>query len=326
MKRRAFIGGAIALSAAPLAAEAQPAGKVYRIGVLNEGRPLPPGARSGLALGLGELGWIDGQNCSIVRRDADGDLKRLPVLANDLVRLPVDVIVAVSNLAIAAAKQATTSIPIVMLWAGDPVGSGFVASLARPGGNVTGTTTHPPEVARKLLEVLKDALPGARRVSIILEPEWPGMAAYVREADAAARSLGLRLQYLEVRGSADVDAALARVRREPPDVLYVAAAGAVGVHQQRIITFARERKLPTIWPESAFFARAGGLISYGLSTDESFRQAAALVDKILKGAKPADLPVEQPTKFDLVINLKTAKTLGLTIPAPVLARADQIIQ
>jgi putative ABC transport system substrate-binding protein len=191
---------------------------------------------------------------------------------------------------------------------------------------VTGTTAHTPEVARKLLEVLKDALPGARRVSIILEPEWPGMSAYVREADAAARPLGLRLQYLEVRRPADVDAALARVRREPPDVLYVAASGAVGVQQQRIIDFALRRRLPTIGPESAFFARAGGLISYGLSTDESFRQSAALVDKILKGAKPADLPVEQPTKFDLMINLKTAKALGLMVPPAVLARAHQVIE
>ncbi len=316
---------ALALLAGPLVAEAQPAGKVYRIGVLSEGG-FPPPAVPLLERALRELGWTEGQNLLIERRYAEGDLKRLPGLANDLVRLRVDVIVAVLNHAIAAARQATTSIPIVMMQAGDPVGAGFVTSLARPGGNVTGTTVHAPEWAGKLLEILKDALPGAKKVSVILEPEWPGMSAYVREANAAAQALGLRLQYLDVRAPADVDVALERVRRAPPDVLYVVTTGTVLTQRQRIIIFAMERRLPTIWPAGSLLAREGGLITYGFSLDELGRRTAALVDRILKGAQPGELPVEPPTKYELAVNLKTAKTLGVTIPPSLLLRADQVIE
>lgn len=315
----------LALLAAPLGIPAQQTPKVYRIGVLSEAGP----ARwnSPLARALQEFGWIEGQNLRIEWRFAQGDVKRLPGLANELVRLRVDLIVAASNHAIAAAQQATTSIPIVMMMAGDPVGSGFVKSLARPGGNVTGTTIHTPEVAGKSLEILKDAFPAARDVSVILEPDWPGMPAYIRNADAAARALGLRLHYLEVRGPAGLELVLPRVRRERPDVLYVVPTGTVATQHQRIITFAMEEKLPTVWPGApATFAQAGGLLTYGFNLDEVVRRTAAIVDKVLKGARAADVPVEQPSRFDLAINLKTARALGLTIPPSTLVRATQIIE
>jgi ABC-type uncharacterized transport system substrate-binding protein len=325
--RRTFITGiAGGILAAPLAAGAQEAGNVTRIGVLSELDPPDLQLGASLALALRELGWMEGQNLLIEWRDAHGNIKRLPEMANDLVRLRVDVIVARSNHAIAAAKQATTSIPIVMWAAGDPVGSGFVASLVQPGGNVTGTTIHTPEVAGKLWEVLKEAVPRARRVSVIFEPEWPGQATYVREGNAAARALGLRIQYLEVRGLPDVDAALVRVGREPPDALYVVSTGAVFAERHRIFAFAMKRRVPTIAPGTALLAKAGCLITYGFTLAEVVRRTAALVDKILRGAKPADLPVEQPTKFELVINLKTARALGLTIPRSILSVADEVIQ
>jgi putative ABC transport system substrate-binding protein len=259
-------------------------------------------------------------------RFAEGYVKRLPGLAGDLVRLKVDLIVAVGNHAIAAARQATTSIPIVMMVAADPVGSQFVKSLARPGGNVTGTTIYSPQVAGKLVEVLKGALPDARDVSVILEPDLPGMPAYIREGNVAAKTLGLRVRYLEVRDTSGLDAALAQVHRQRPDALYVVPSGTVGAQYRRIIRFAMKEKLPTFWPAGVGFAHAGGLVTYGPNRDDMMQRTAAIVDKLLKGAHAADVPVEQRSRFDLAINLRTARALGLTIPPSILVRATHIIE
>lgn len=310
--------------ALPLATEGQQPVTVHRIGVLSEATP-PPRA-SPLARALREFGWVEGQNLIIEWRFAQGDVNRLPELANDLVRSRVEVIVAALNHAIAAARQATASVPIVMMMAGDPVGSGFVKSLARPGGNVTGTTIHTPHVAGKLMDIAKGAFPHARDFAVILEPDWPGMPAYIREGNAAAEALGLRLHFLEVRTPAGLDAALARVRRQRPDVLYVVATGVLSAQYPRIIEFATELKIPTVWPGSAVFAQAGGLMTYGFNLDDLVSRTAAIVDKLLKGARPADVPVEQPSRFDLVINLKTARALGLTISPSTLARATGLIE
>ena len=319
----------LGLLAAPLAAEAQPAGKVFRIGILSN-IPLtdPRGAPLWGAFieGLRELGYVEGQNTTIADRSSEGKYERLPDLAADLVRLKVDVIVVPAPQNAVAAMQATRTIPIVMASAGDPVESGLVDSLARPGGNVTGTTGNVgPEILGKRLELLKEAVPKVFRVALLWNPANPSSASYLGETKAAARSLGVQLQMLEARGPEELEGVFAAMTRERADALFVMPDGMFLLHRTRIAGLAAKQRLPTMFG-GRDHVDAGGLMSYAASLREGFRRAATYVDKILKGAKPGDLPLERPTKFELVINLKTAKTLGLTIPQSLLMRADQVIE
>jgi putative ABC transport system substrate-binding protein len=324
MERRRFIeviaGG---LLAAPLAAKAQEAGKVARIGVLNSGSPPAPFVES-FKQGLRELGYVEGRNISIEYRWAEGRDERLPGLAADLVRLKVDVIVASSQAAVAA-KQATTAIPIVMPIITDPVRLGLVASLARPGGNVTGFATQNDELPGKWMELVKETLPKVSRVAVLFQPTYDG-GVQLKASEAAARSLGMRLHALKVERPDDFVTAFAEVRKNRAEALIVSSSGLFYVHRTRLVEFAAKHRVPTIYHQSEFVVGSGGLMSYGPDFHDLFRRSATYVDKILKGAKPGDLPVQQPTKFELVINLKTAKALGLTIPPSLLQRADEVMQ
>jgi putative ABC transport system substrate-binding protein len=325
VERRAFVGVvALGLLVAPLASEAQTA-KVYRIGVLRtQLRHAPDSAAEGLRQGLGELGYFDGQNVVLEYRWAEGRPDQLPALARDLVRANVDVIVTGGEQAILAAKQATSTIPIVMGASNDPVGARLVASLARPGGNVTGMTVLSRELSRKRLQLLKEALPRASRVAVLSNPAYPGTALDLTETRSAALELGFTLQNVEVHSVADLEAALAAARERADALLPLGDPFFTGQRVQ-LVNLATKHRFPGMyyWKE---FVEAGGLMSYGPSLHDLYRRAASHVDKILKGAKPADLPVEQPTKFELIINLKTAKALGLTIPPSLLLRADQVIE
>jgi putative ABC transport system substrate-binding protein len=323
--RRAFLAGAIALSAAPLAAEAQQAGKVYRIGWLG-GRPFPDAQpfTDAFRQALHERGWVEGQNFVFEHRPAVRS-GSLPDLAAELIRLKIDVIVAVGDPAIRAAKQATSTIPIVMAPSADPIGAGFVASLARPGGNITGSSILAAELGGKRLELLREVVPKASRVAVLWNSADPAKALELKDTQVAARALGVTLQSVEVRGADDFDSAFSAISRGRPDALIAFSEPLALAHRGRIVDFAAKSQLPMI-SEIKEFADAGGLMTYGPSLPDLFRRAATYVDKILKGAKPADLPIEQPTKFELVINLKTAKALGLTIPRSVLLRADQVIE
>ncbi len=324
MKRRTFISGITAgLLAAPLAAEAQEAGKVARIGVLNSGSPPAPFVES-FKQGLRELGYVEGRNISIEYRWAEGRDERLPGLAADLVRLRVDVIVASSQAAVAA-KQATTAIPIVMPIITDPVRLGLVASLARPAGNATGFATQNDELPGKWMELVKETLPKVSRVAVLFQPTYDG-GVQLKASEAAARSLGVRLQALKVERPDDFVTAFAEVQKNRAEALIVSSSGLFYVHRTRLVEFAAKHRVPTIYHQSEFVVGSGGLMSYGPDFHDLFRRSATYVDKILKGAKPGDLPVQQPTKFELVINLKTAKALGLTIPPSLLSRADEVIQ
>jgi len=276
--------------------------------------------------GLRGLGWVEGQNIVIEYRSAEGRYDRLPDLAADLVRLKVDIIAAAGTAATTAAKNATRAIPIVMIGVGDPVGLELIASLARPGGNVTGLTfSVGMETAGKGLELLKEALPKVRRVAVLTNPANPGQPLALKNVKAAARSLGMQLQLLEARGPDEFDGTFAAMAKERVGALLVVSEAMFNIHRVRLADLAARNKLPSMhgFREDA---EAGGLMSYGPDLANLFRRSATYVDKILKGAKPGDLPVEQPTKFELVINLKTAKALGLTIPASVLSRADQVIE
>ena len=332
--RRIVLAVALAFSVllAPLAADAQQAaGKVYRIGFLSVlGAPTPStpaGVLEAFRQGLRELGWVEGQNIVIDYRFAEGRFDRLPDLAAELVRLKVDIIVAVATQGVAAAKNATETIPIVMIsGSADPVGLGFIASLARPGGNVTGLSySVGPEILGKGLELLKEIVPKVRRVAILSNPASPVQPLFIREVKVAARSLGVQLQLLEARGPNEFDGAFAAMAKERVGALLVVADGLFILHRTRLADLAARSRLPAIYGYREH-VEAGGLMSYGSSLRDLWRRAATFVDKILKGAKPGDLPVEQPTKFELVINLKTAKALGLTIPQTILLRADEVIQ
>jgi putative ABC transport system substrate-binding protein len=336
--RRSFIGSLTgSLLAAPLAADAQQAGKVYRIGYLLAGRPPAqrtlqpglPGAPHLIEAFLRELrarGWIEGQNIVIDFRFAEGRLDRLPDLAAELVRLKVDIIVTVTTYAAVAAKTATATIPIVMIDASDPVGLGLIASLARPGGNVTGLSISVgPEIFGKRLELLKEIVPKVSRVAILRNPDNPASAPPLREAEAAARALRVRLQTLEARSPQEIESAFAAMTRERAGALLIIGDFLMYLHRVRLADLAAGSRLPAAY-DLRDYAEAGGLMSYGTDLIDLHRRAAIHVDKILKGAKPADLPVEQPTKFELIINLKTAKALGLTIPQSLMQRADEVIQ
>ena len=319
--RRAFVGTlAGGLLAAPLVAEAQQAAKVPRIGFLANVRS--PGTE-GFQRGLRELGYVEGKNIIVEWRLAEGRLERLPELAAELVRLKVDVIVAPADPYVEAARKATTTIPIVFALVADPVGRGFVESLARPRGNITGLSNVSRELAGKRLELLKEAAAGASRIGVLGNPAtsaltWP-------ETEAAARSLGVHLKVQEAREVGDLEAAFAAMRREGVEAVIELPDAMFYAQRRRIAGLALKHRLPVM---SAFreFVEAGGLMAYGTDIGDLLRRSATYVHKILKGAKPADLPIEQPTKFELVINLKTAKALGLTIPPSLLLRADEIIQ
>ena len=319
---------ALGILVVPLAADAQQPGKVFRIGILaNIGLTDREGARGWGAFiqGLRELGYVEGQNITIEWRVSEGKYERLPDLVADLVRLKVDVIVAPATEAPLAAKQATRTIPIVMKSAGDPVGDGLVASLARPGGNVTGLSTLAPEIVGKQLELLKESVPRVSRLAVLWNPTNQTHSLVLGEVKVAARSLGVQLQTLEARGPDEFEGAFAAMTRERAGALLVLRDGMFLLHQRRITDLVAKSRLPTMF-QLREHVDAGGLMAYGPSLRDAFRRAATYVDKILKGAKPADLPVEQPTRFELVINLKTAKALGLTIPPSVLIRADEVIR
>jgi len=324
MNRRTFLCGlTLGTICRPLAPEAQQVGKVPRLGVLF-GSPALSWIEA-LRQGLRELGYVEGQTVRIEWRSAEGRYERLPELARELVRLRVDVLVAHPTIAVLAAKQATTTIPIVIPASADPVGAGLVASLARPGGNITGSTFISSEISGKRLEFLKAITPHAARVAVLANPTNPATALQLREAQVAAEGLGLVLEVLELRAAGELDRVFSALNRGGAAALLVIDDPMLGSYRADIVKLVAKTRLPAMygWRD---WAEAGGLMSYGANVDEMFRRAVIYVDKLLKGAKPADLPVEQPTKFELVINLKTAKALRLTIPQSLLIRADQIIE
>jgi len=328
MDRRVFISGiAGGLLAAPLAAGAQPTGKVYRIGFILTATPNETGhLLKALNEGLRELGYVEGRNVVFERRYAEGRQERLPALAAELVRLNVDIFVTGSNPVIAAVKQVTATIPVVMAVSRDPVGSGFIASLARPGGNITGLANDPaPEIGGKNLQLLKEAAPRVSRVAFLWNPVPLGAGTYKNAVESTARNLGVTFQSVEVRGRDEFEGAFAAMVRERANGVVVASDPVLFGPRSQVVLLAGKTRLPAVYPQREF-VDAGGLISYGTNLADQFRRAAIYVEKILKGAKPGDLAVEQATKFELVINLKTAKALGLTIPPAVLARADQVIE
>jgi len=333
MRRRKFItllGGAAAW---PLAARAQQTSgrtaKMPRVGMLMAG----PAAHSAAILdpfyrGLHELGYVEGQNLAIERRDGDWKPDRLPALAAELVGLKVDIIVAWSTPTARAAKQATNSIPIIAAVMADPVGDELVANLARPGGNVTGTTFLGPELVPKRLQLLRDVVPGLARVAALWHPHAYGertMASVVRDIEDAARTLGMQLQLVPADGPDDIASAFSTMAKERADAFMVFPSPMLFGEHRRIVELAASNRLPGMY-QAREFVDAGGLMSYGANLDDLFRRTATYVDKILKGAKPADLPVERPTKFELVINLKAARTVGLTINRDILLVADEVIE
>ena len=330
MDRRTFIGTLTgSLLVGPLAVQAQPAGNVYRIAILANALPSAPEVSrdwGAFRQGLGERGWVEGQNIVTEYRWVEGRVERFPSLAAELVSLKPDLIMAVTGPGARAARQATSTIPIVMVYVFDPVGDGLVASLARPGGNVTGLMfVVGPEIVGKQLGLLKEVLPKVSRVAVLFNPDSSTAPIFVRETQAAAQVLAMKLQLLEVRSPNELDGAFAALISDGAGALLVLPQPFNFAHARRIIDLAAESRVPTVYPfrESA---EVGGFMAYAANAPDMFRRAATYVDKILKGAKPADLPVEQPTKFELVINLKTAKALGITIPQSLLLRADDVIQ
>jgi ABC-type uncharacterized transport system substrate-binding protein len=323
----ASIAAALVLVSTPLAVEAQQPGKVYRVGILTNKASDPAEARLWQAFrsGLRERGWIEGQNILIEFRAAEGNTARLPELAADLVRLKVDLIVARASIWVQSAKEATSSIPIVFLSHADPVGTGHVASLARPGGNITGLAALTTDLAPKELELLIAAVPMAKRIAVLWNPDTPSHTPTLKAVEEAGRMLRVQLQPVGVRTAAELEGAFAAMARARAQAVLVLGAALFLAERQRVAELAIKHRLPTEC-NLKDVVEAGGLMSYSPNWDDLYRRGAIYVDRILKGAKPADLPVEQATKFELAINLKTAKAIGLTIPQPVLARADQIIQ
>jgi putative ABC transport system substrate-binding protein len=328
MNRRitGVILGAVLL-ALSLPAEAQQPMKIPRIGGLQGASPATDLARTeAFRQGLRELGYVEGKNIVTEWRSAEGKLDRLPALAAELVRLKVDVIVTAGPLPTRAAKEATTTIPIVMTNDPDPVANGFVASLARPGGNVTGLASLAPELSGKRLELLKEIIPRLSRVAVFGTSTYPGNAQSLKEVELTAKTFGVKLQYLDVLSPKDIETAFRTAGKGRTDaVLWLVAGGIASAHRAEIVDLAVKSRFLAIY-NSAEFVEAGGLMSYGVSFTDLARRAASYVDKILKGAKPGGLPVEQPTKFELVIHLKAAKQIGLTIPPDVLALADKVIR
>jgi putative ABC transport system substrate-binding protein len=325
--RREFIGAlAVFLLAAPLAAEAQTPAKVPRIGFLSVSLPTDLGGRlETFRQGLRELGYVEGQTIAIAYRFAEGRPERLPALAADLVRLKVDIIVTAAQPAHEAAKQVTRTIPIVFAATGDPVAEGLVASLARPGGNITGLASIAPEVVGKQLELLKEVVPKISRVAVLQNPSDHAHPPMLRQAEGPARALGIQLHVVQAGSPAEIGTAFAAMRSERVGSVLVLRDPLFYSQRTQIAALAAKSRLPAVYGFREQ-VEAGGLMAYGASLPQMYRRAATYVDKILKGAKPADLPVEQPTKFELVINLKTAKALGLAIPPSLLQPADEVIQ
>jgi putative tryptophan/tyrosine transport system substrate-binding protein len=324
MKRRAFIGTmAGGLLAAPLGAEAQQAGKVYRLGLML-GSSVSASAHlvDAFRQGMRELDWVEAKNFELEVRAAEGKFDRFPAIVAELLRLRVDVIIAPTFVAARAAKNATSTVPILIVVAGDVVGAGLVDSLARPGGNITGLIMMSVETQAKQLEILKEAIPQAARVSVLRN--LPSIGS-MKELEGAARLLRIQLQLLTAGSPEGIDDAFPAMIRGRSDAFIVVSDPLFYLHRKRLAELAAKARLPGMFPVQEY-VEAGGLMAYGASFRYNFRRAAVYVDKILKGAKPADLPVEQPTKFELVINLKTAKAFGLTIPQSLLARADELIQ
>jgi putative ABC transport system substrate-binding protein len=327
MDRRTFVGTlTLGLLAAPLAVEAQRVGKVYRIGYLAVTAPTPATLPLWEAFleGLREGGYVEGQNVLIERRFSEGKPERFPDFASEVVRRQVDAIVVTSTPAAKAAQQATGTIPIVMVNIGDPVGSGLVASLAHPGGNITGLSSQ-ADYGGKQLQLLHEIVPGASRVAVIWDPSNPAHLPILKDVEASGQALRIAVRAHPVRTQDELESAFAAIERERAPAFLPFDGQVPTVNRRRLVEFAARNRLPAIYAGRPY-ADAGGLMSYGPNLPDLFRRAATYVDKILKGARPADLPVEQPTKFELVINPKTAKALGLTIPPSLLLRADQVIE
>ena len=326
MDRRSFLGTlAGGLLAGPLAAEAQQTGRMYRIGYLGEGPPENALVLEETLRELGYLGYVEGRNLVVERRFAAFKYDRLPDLAAELVRLKPDVLVTGGNPGIAALRQATATVPIVMAWASDPVGAGLVTSLARPGGNITGLTLGTgPEFITKELQILNEVVPKLSRVAILRGPDRRG-AAEAAALESAARKLGLTILFADIRTPSDIAGAFATIARSRAGAILVLGGNTTWASRQQLADMAVQHRLPSMCLFREY-AEAGLLLTYGPNREDLNRRAAAYTDKILKGARPTDLPVAEPTKFELVINLKTAKALGLTIPPSLLQRADQVIE
>jgi ABC-type uncharacterized transport system substrate-binding protein len=303
---------------------AQQPGNIPQIGFLTQAPPAGPNIEA-FWQGLRGYGYVEGKSIVIEYRDAGGKPDHLPGLASDLVRLKVNAIVVVGTEATLAAKNATTVIPIIMAGASDPVGTGLVASLARPGGNITGSGAFGPESSGKRLELLKEVIPGLSRVAVVVYNANPAYKLQLKEVEGAAQGLKLQLQVLEVREANDFDSAFRAAKRGRAEAVNILTSSFLAAHRKELLDSAEKSRLPVIY-QSTGFVEAGGLMSYGYSIPDNYRRAATYVNKILKGAKPADLPIEQPTKFEFTINLKTAKQIGLTISPTVLARADKVIK
>jgi ABC-type uncharacterized transport system substrate-binding protein len=318
---------AVGILSLPFLAASQPAQKVFRVGHLSAaGRTPDGGPPRALREGLRGLGYVEGQNIAYQARFAEAKVERLPDLAAELVRLKVDVLVTQGGLAAAAAKQATSTIPIVMaLASGDAVATGLIASLARPGQNITGLTDESVQLSAKRMELLKEAVPKAARIAVLWNENDQGMTLRYREIEKAARLLQVEVQALGVREPDDFDGAFAKMARQRPDAMFLVADALTNANRKRFIEFAATQRIPAMY-ETDLLVREGGLMSYGPRIEDSFRQAALYVDRILKGAKPADLPAQQPTTYNLAVNLKTAATLGLTLPPSLLLRTDDLIQ
>ena len=326
MDRRTLLVSTVGLLVVPLEVRAQPAARVPRIGYLDpgatiSGEPFFEAFRQGLR----DRGWVEGRSIALELRAAGGKYERLPDLAAELVRVKVDVIFAAGTPAAVAAQRATTTIPIVIGRVADPVGSGLVASLARPGGNITGWTHQGLELREKLLDLVKEAVPGATRIGVLWNPANPNHGPSLKYIEAAARTLAVELHLIGVQKPEEIENAFSTLGRKRAQALIVFQDGMLLARGSQIIALAARSRLPTIYATTEL-VRGGGLMGYGVNLIEMYRRGVSFVDRILKGAKPGDLPIEQPTQFELVINLKTAKALGLTIPPAVLARADQVIE
>jgi putative ABC transport system substrate-binding protein len=320
------IAVSVILYALCVSTEAQQPKKVPRIGYLTVSTPSAQASRvEAFRQGLRDFGYVEQKNIIIEYRYAEGKLERQSKLAAELVRLKVDIIVSAGPTVTSAVKEATATIPIVMAFDNDPVGSGFVTSLARPGGNITGLSSLSPELSGKQLELLKETLPKLSRVAVLGNSNEPANPKSLREIELAAGAFRVQLQYLDVLGPKDIETAFRDASKGRADAVLVLASSVLNIHQKQAIELAVKSRLPAIYARPEI-VEAGGLMTYGVSINDLYRRAATYVDKILKGAKPMDLPVEQPTKFELVINLKTAKQIGLTIPPNVLARADKVIR
>jgi len=322
----ALLSTTLASALAVASAEAQQPTKIPRIGFLvTSALSANSGRTAAFRQGLRDLGYVDGKNIVIEWRSAEGKADRLPSLAAELLRLEVNLIVTAGASSTQAAKEATTTVPIVMGFAGDPVGSGFVASLARPGGNITGLSSLAPELSGKQLELLKESIPRISRVAVFGNSTRPGNAQALREIEIAAKAFGIKLQYLDVLSSKDIESAFRAASKGRAQAVLMLGNPVTTSQRTQITDLAAKNRLPAIYDRPEF-VEDGGLMTYSVSQNDMFRRAATYVDKILKGRKPADLPVEQPIKFEFIINLKAAKQIGLTIPPNVLARADKVIK